>query len=207
MSSYIPISNISLAKDLAKKNELHLKLDLLKEKANSLENIIRYTSDAEEQYLAFRANPQIYSLFEDKTYNDTQSQWQIEPYDQNPRYPEQLTFPCPSGNTVRSKSEVFIDMVLNANQIPYRYECALKLGQQTFYPDFTIMHPISGELLYWEHFGLMNNEDYAYSAFSKLKHFYNHGIIPGSNLIVTFESKNKPFTYADAESAISFLLI
>jgi len=180
---------------------------MLKDKAYSLEAIINYPSYSEDQYIAFVSNPKISSLLDAKTACDNNLQWQKEPYDQNPKYPEQLTFPCPSGNTVRSKSEVFIDMVLNANQIPYRYECALKLGQQTFYPDFTIMHPISGELLYWEHFGLMNNEDYAYSAFSKLKHFYNHGIIPGSNLIVTFESKNKPFTYADAESAISFLLI
>ena len=206
-TSYIPVSNISLAKELAKKKELQLKLNVLKDKAYSLETIINYPSTAENHYNAFRLNPRISTLLDYKVASDNINQWENDPFNQNPKYPEQLTFPCPSGNIVRSKSEVFIDMALNANQIPYRYECELKLGQQTFYPDFTLMHPLSGELLYWEHFGLMNNDDYAYSAFNKLKLYYNHGIIPGSNLIITFESKNKPFTYTEAEAALSFLLI
>ena len=42
----------------------------------------------------------------------------------------------------------------NSNQlfnIPFRYECALTLGNTTVYPDFTIMHPNTGELIYREH--------------------------------------------------------
>jgi len=63
-------------------------------------------------------------------------------------------------NHNRYKSEVFIDMALFTNNIPFRYECALELGHSTLYPDFTIRHPKTGEICYWEHFGLMDDPSY-----------------------------------------------
>ena len=38
-----------------------------------------------------------------------------------------------SGNYVRSKSESMIDMVLYIHKIPFRYECALILGETTLF--------------------------------------------------------------------------
>ena len=49
----------------------------------------------------------------------------------------------------------------------------------------------------------MNNPEYASKAFYKLKQYYNHGIIPGDNLILTFESKGNPFSASDAEAALA----
>lgn len=93
---------------------------------------------------------------------------------------------------VRSKSEAFIDMLLHANKIPFRYECALTLGSITYYPDFTIMHPKTGEIFYWEHFGMMDDPAYAGKAFSKLHNYSKHGIIPSINLITTYETQDHP---------------
>ncbi|MFQ8777759.1 MAG: hypothetical protein ACLR78_10425 [Roseburia sp.] len=62
---------------------------------------------------------------------------------------------------MRSKSEAMIAMLLHLNAIPYRYECALSLGGVTLFPDFTIRHPVTGVLYYWEHFGLMDDPAYA----------------------------------------------
>ena len=41
---------------------------------------------------------------------------------------------------MRSKSEAMIAMSLYVQKIPYRYECELKLGSITLFPDFTIRH-------------------------------------------------------------------
>ena len=96
-------------------------------------------------------------------------------------------------------------MALNQHHIPYRYECELVLGKSTFYPDFTIKHPVTDEILYWEHFGLMEDKLYCQNAYRKLQVYADNGIIPGKNLIVTFETRNNPFSYSDAEVALTQL--
>ena len=59
-------------------------------------------------------------------------------FTQYSKYPENKIHVAPSGNMVRSKSEVLIDMQLYTNHIPFRYECELQLGDVTIYPDFTV---------------------------------------------------------------------
>ena len=120
--------------------------------------------------------------------------WSNAPYRKNPNYIDQLLHQSFSGNHVRSKSEVLIDTSLYLNKIPYRYECALSLADTTFFPDFTILHPDTKKLYYWEHFGMMDHPDYSKNAFSKLEFYNSHNIIPSINLITTFETKEHPLT-------------
>ena len=94
-------------------------------------------------------------------------------------------------------------MVLYKNKIPFRYECGLKLGDFTYYPDFTIRHPQTGETYYWEHFGKMDDESYSKNVFSKLQHYTSHGIVPTIQLITTYETKNNPFTINNAEKIVT----
>ena len=93
---------------------------------------------------------------------------------------------------LRSKAESEIDSELFEKHIPFRYEAPLIIGNKTFYPDFTIRHPITGEIYYWEHFGMMDNPEYAKSAYRKLELYYQVGLIPNINLITTYETKDKP---------------
>ena len=116
------------------------------------------------------------------------------PFEKNPKYPEQLIHKSTSGNYVRSKSEAMIDTFLHMNKLPFRYECCLELGDNMFYPDFTIRHPVTGQTYYWEHFGLMDIPSYAQNAYAKLQFYSSHGIIPSLNLIVTFETKESPLS-------------
>ena len=126
--------------------------------------------------------------------SDQVKQWVKEPYRSNPKYPEQLVYENMNGHKLRSKSELFIDTVLYLHHIPYRYECELELGLATFYPDFTICHPQSGKIYYYEHFGMMDNPQYAQKAYSKLSIYAEHGIVPTINLITTFETRQHPLT-------------
>lgn len=137
-----------------------------------------------------------------KTKSKELQDWLQEPFEQNPQYDENLILKTISGNRVRSKSEVIIDTLLYINKIPFRYECALKLGRRTYYPDFTIKHPRTGKIYYWEHFGMMDDSSYAEKAYSKM-HFYNsYGIIPSIQLITTFETKDFPLTSELVEKTI-----
>ena len=130
------------------------------------------------------------------------SNWKTEEYEHNTMYPEQLVHTSGSGNKVRSKSEFMIDMYLYTNMIPFRYECPLRFGETTIYPDFTIRHPKTGEFYYWEHFGLMDNPNYVKNAYSKMQLYTNHGIIPTVNLITTYETREHPLTYETIEKVV-----
>lgn len=107
-----------------------------------------------------------------------------------------------AGHNVRSKSEVIIANALFMNKIPYRYECGLRFEELVFYPDFTICHPQTLEIKYWEHFGMMNNPAYCENAFNKLKVYGNHGIIPSINLITTYETQKNPINSEQIQQII-----
>lgn len=130
------------------------------------------------------------------------SNWANAPYTRNLAYPEQLIHKCISGHFVRSKSEALIDTYLHTHRIPYRYECILQLGDSILYPDFTIKHPKTGDIYYWEHFGMMDNPKYAQNACSKLQLYTTHGIIPSIHLITTYETKDYPLSTEAIEKII-----
>jgi len=97
-----------------------------------------------------------------------------------------------TGRVMRSKSEVIIANILDAYDIPYRTEERLELIDESGYkvarfPDFTIMTP-GGRKLYWEHFGLLNQDEYSAAAVDKIKLYALNGIIPGRNLVISAES-------------------
>ena len=125
-------------------------------------------------------------------YEKEKISWMNGQYKCNPSHPENLIHNTMQGHLVRSKSEVIIANTLYMNQIPYRYENQLEVKGVILYPDFTILHPKTNNLCYWEHFGMMENETYRENAYNKLKLYGQNGIIPSINLITTFETKSHP---------------
>ena len=135
--------------------------------------------------------------------NDKQIQdWLNSPYKKNTKHPENLIHKTASGHFVRSKSEALIDLALYTNKIPFRYECALELENIILYPDFTIMHPISMEIYYWEHFGKMDDFLYRQNTGSKLQTYCVNKILPNVNLIVTFETQDSPLSSQEVQEII-----
>jgi len=125
------------------------------------------------------------------------------PYERNTNHPENLLHKGLSGNLLRSKSEAMIDIALTTNKIPFRYEEILNLGDTTIYPDFTILHPKTGKIYYWEHFGLMDNPPYIKNFHLKLQTYVSAGIIPSIDLIITCETLDKPLGIDDIEKTIT----
>lgn len=103
---------------------------------------------------------------------------------------------------VRSKSEKTIADALFYSGVPYKYETLLKLGNINLYPDFTILSPTSQRLIYWEHCGMMDNSDYLEYFMRKINTYICNGLIPGRDVILTYESKNMPLNFKIVEKLI-----
>ena len=95
-------------------------------------------------------------------------------------------------------------MALYTNKIPYRYECKLTLGNVVIYPDFTIRHPRTGEVFYWEHFGMMDVPQYAKSAADKIMLYTQNQIYPDEKLITTYETKEQPIDTGKIQKLIAY---
>ena len=120
----------------------------------------------------------------------------LKSYEYEP--PESYNYKEPNhtmkGDVVKSKSEILIADRLYIAGIPFHYEKQLDLnGGATFrLPDFTILHPYTLEVYYWEHFGLMDNEEYRNQAKAKIELYALNGIIQGKNFITTYETSLSP---------------
>lgn len=90
-----------------------------------------------------------------------------------------------SGIWVRSKSEVIISNILFRSNIDFQYEEKLYYNStQWKEPDFTIRH--NGKTWYWEHLGLLGDEQYNENWQEKKQIFKDLGVY--DNVITTKES-------------------
>ena len=206
---YIPKSNHSLAEQLARKKSLSLLLNDLQKEKNALSLYLRHCLTTEKSTLLLTERTEFQTLLSPyfKLPSQELTDWMNAPYDKNLNHPEHLIHKGISNTFLRSKSEVLIDMMLRTNKIPFRYECALPLGNSIIYPDFTIRHPSTGNLYYWEHFGLMDNPSYIENTSSKISLYSTHGIIPGIHLITTYETKNQPLDPKLVETYITYYFL
>lgn len=96
------------------------------------------------------------------------------------------------GEYVRSKSEVIIADRLAAFGVPYRYEVPLLLEHRLFHPDFTAYNRRTGRQYRWEHLGKMGDPEYSCDALSRLSLYSRNGIILWQNLLITWETQERP---------------
>jgi len=203
---YLPKSQKSLVEDLAKKKYLSFKLDELIQERKACLHYLKCFSDTSLKSEQFLSNPLYFSLLKSsfKPKSQFHEDWINAIYDKNIKRPENLIHKSLSTNIVRSKSEAMIDTALFQHNIPFRYECLLQLNELYLYPDFTIMHPITNKIYYWEHFGMMDNPIYAKKTFSKLQIYNSNNITPSINLITTYETKDAPLDIYHIEKIIDF---
>ncbi len=207
---YIPKNSQSLAQKLAYKSFLSIQIQNLTQEKNALEFYLRHhpqkswneiiTQKSKEYRRLLSAEIETINL-PVETHQSIQ-EWVNESYEQSKKYPEQLTCPTIDGKMVRSKSEGLICTFLHIHKIPYRYESPLEFDGVTYYPDFTIMHPVTSQIYYWEHFGMMDDKKYLNSFYTKMEWYISHGIIPGINLIMTCETSKKPIDSKQIEGLI-----
>lgn len=76
------------------------------------------------------------------------------------------------------------------NGIEYKYECPIYLkGIGIVYPDFTFLSKKTGEEVYWEHNGKVDDPKYARKMVKKIQAYENNGIFAEEKLILTYETE------------------
>lgn len=202
---YLPKKERKLAEQLAVKKYLTtLQTDLLSQK-KAIDSYLRHFQSyppLTEQLLKENSEYQRLLTPYFKPLSQELSDWTASPFEQNTKHPELLIHKTLSGHLVRSKSEAMIATSLYIHHIPFRYECALPLGKSTIYPDFTIRHPQTGHLYYWEHFGKMDDPSYYKKVYPKLLLYNSHGIVPSHQLITTYETLETPLSINAIEKII-----
>lgn len=135
-------------------------------------------------------------------------EWESAPYEKNSFKPEECIYDTKKGEKVRSKSEAFIANIYYELGIPYRYEAEHKLKNgKVKYPDFTVLKVSERKLIYHEHLGMMDIEDYRTANFEKIREYMNSGIYTGENLILTFETASIPLDINGIKKMISEMFL
>lgn len=204
--TYISSGNRRLAEELAEKRYLMVQLEELKNKRETLTHLKeRYADYSRETEHFLEKNPGICQLLKlsKKGVSDELAKWASTAYERSTSHPEHLKFDTYWGEVFRSKSESMIATRLRDRGIPYRYECALELGNETLYPDFTIRHPRTGRVYYYEHFGKMDDAGYRNRNMSRVELYAKHGIIPGVHLIMSFETQDEPLSLYTIDSLLT----
>lgn len=200
---YIPKKKRKFAEQLALKRYEKLKLQEMMSERMAIDFYLRHHSDntAEKELLAKSGFQELLEPYFKNAVQEFE-EWMHRNYETNTFHQEQLIHKTCSGIYVRSKSEAMILMLLEQRHIPNRYESELHLGNRDIYPDFTLIHPKTGKMLYWEHFGMMDDAKYYRDACAKLEFYLSNQIYPLDQLIVTFETKENPLTTEKIEKTI-----
>lgn len=191
---YIPKKDFRLASGLATKQYLEMKIADLRKEIKALEQYVSLHEaigpTAEENVAA---NVPLRELVDKLVLTPEDGRkWMLAEYERAPSHSGELKFRTLAGYMVRSKSEMIIANMLFERGIPFRYEMVQRLNGIITYPDFTILDLPRKKILYWEHFGMMDEETYRKRIPSKIMEYLQCGVIPGDNLIMSFESAQSP---------------
>ena len=111
--------------------------------------------------------------------------WAAQPYCANTKNLHRKIHMTARGVACRSKNEVLVLEKYDALQIPYHYDEVVQLPDRYVSPDVIFPDPY-GMLIYHEHAGLQT-EEYLNDFSEKIQAYAACGILPGYNLIVTFD--------------------
>ena len=201
---YLPKKEIELAKKLTLKKYYQLRKEELQRELQACQMYMQKADCKKDMLEKMLDNEEYERLLGGRRHSVKKEleNWMNEKYEKNGSHPENLIVKGTQGKFLRSKSEAIIDKVLYTNGIPFRYEDKLVLENTFLYPDFTARHPKTGQVYYWEHFGLMDQPEYINRACQKIKMYCENGIIPGINLILTYETKENPLSIDQVEKIV-----
>ena len=195
---------------LAKKEYLKMAIADETEKLQLLKQFEKFSNKEPHADAYLRQHPGINELLaaqfvptEEKIKN-----WMGDPSSQNPRFREQLKHKTVLDFNVRSKSEQMIINKLAKHKIPLRYEHPHDNPDGSIiYIDIQVLSLKTYLSFYWEHNGMMDIPKYAETYAFKMRNLISAGIIPGVNLIQTFETKECPLDPNYVEFLIEYYLL
>ena len=207
---YIPKNKTAFAQQLAQKDYDADIITLLQKEIKATERFIKQIAGKKTKTGLLSKTQALYgkmclvrqNLVAPITLTDKQykAKWLDVKWEGLPFNPGTPVYTTINGVRVRSKSEVLIADALVRLGVPFRYEYPLKLSKQQthetikLYPDFLCLNLRTRQEFYWEHFGLMDSQDYAQNTTSKLHLYAENKIHLGKNLIITMETQIEPLT-------------
>jgi hypothetical protein len=188
---HIKKENITMAQQLAQKGYDQKVLKLVTRRLKQLEKVSEEYNDREIEELYNNLHPVRKMLIKpvETPWEQRLENWRNTPY-VGKEFAENIpVIYTKKGERVRSKSEKILADTFNDLGIDYKYECPIKLrGVGVVYPDFTFLRERDGKEIYWEHYGRMDDPEYAEKAVRKTNAFMANKIFPGDNLILSYES-------------------
>lgn len=194
---YIKHSESDLAEQLAIKGLLNSEIKDEKRELSAINRYLKFCSsfDSSEKFLDSNSDiNQLVDGFITKRYQkSTQAvnNWLSQHSGVSAGHEKGLRVKTHAGFNVRSKSERDILHTLMDFGIPYKYEEQVLTDIGPLYPDFTILNPLNGQEVIWEHNGSMDDPEYAAKVFKRTAAYYRKGYHPGKNFIITYEENNE----------------
>jgi len=192
---YIRDEAEQIARDLAQKDYDKKVLEAVKKELAATENYLRLYPQTNGEQIYESLHKERQKLVEPIMETEEQyiRKWENVEYQGKEFYEDMPELYTAKGERVRSKSEIIIADSLYREGIPYRYEAPVYLkGMGTVYPDFTVLNIRLRKEFYWEHLGMMDEEEYAENAVKKINCYEQNEIFQGDQLILTYETRKSP---------------
>ncbi len=126
---------------------------------------------------------------------------------QNP-FPKQGAYLTSRGEEVRSKSEKIIADLFDRYNVPYQYEPQIEMSDgHILFPDFVVLNVRQRKTMYWEHFGLITESEYAKKTCQKINLYEENGFVIGESILFSMESGERPLNIKQIESKIKKYLL
>ncbi|MCR5452290.1 MAG: hypothetical protein K6F00_06640 [Lachnospiraceae bacterium] len=190
--SYISTGDKELPKQLAQKAYDSAVIRKAEFRLKQIKSFLKNYEDNEIEnlYTCLHAKRQLLIDPVEFTIDHLREQWFAEPYTGKEFREGTAVILTERGERVRSKSEKILADYFCRNHILYKYEKPLFLkGYGIVYPDFTFFSEKLRKEIYWEHEGMMDDPNYAKAAVKKINAYQMNGIMPGEQLILTYETE------------------
>lgn len=207
---YMKASERKFAKSIVQRDYDAQVLKLATERVKAIELFLEKYERTSLKKMYQKVNPYRKELIDPVEISDEEyvKQWQAVEYERKPITNDAQVIITEQEERVRSKSEKIIADKLNMLGIPYRYECPILLdGNMKVFPDFTILRMPEREVVYLEHFGMMDDMDYVSKTMQKLNTYERNGIYLGINLFITYETSIRPMNTKVLDEVLRALFV
>lgn len=203
--TYINMGNIEMARKLAQKAYDEKVLKVAEKRLLQIKKIVKDYSEneIEEIYCGERVERQELIKPIEPTWNQRIAEWKSKEYRGKGFREDTPIILTEKGERVRSKSEKILADYFFRNGIEYKYECPLYLKDiGVIYPDFTFLSRKTGQEIYWEHNGKVDEPVYARNMVRKIQEYENNGIFQGERLILTYETEQTVLNTSKIEQLV-----
>ena len=207
---YIQRKDRHLAEQLAQKDYDTKLLKALKAQQKAIENFIEdYDQDAANKVYDNLSEPRK-ELVTPEYLSDEEliNQFLSQPYTRLGFNDDDPEFYTANGERVRSKSEILIADALRRHDVPYLCEYPVYNNGVIFAaPDFKCLNKRLRKVYYWEHLGMLGDQDYADRNVKKMDKYILADDFDENRLILTFETDSHPLNTKVIEAKIRKYLL